>query len=109
MPKYFPSPAPTAAPCILPCAGLLGGFTALSRHQLTPALCASSNAGCLNWVKRPHGDGLGDSARLCVRNGEEQEAEHRKSVSAWSKSPSLPFAYLFCPGVNYQFGYTIAS
>lgn len=74
----------------------------------------NSNTGCLNWVKRPHRDSLGDAAQLGARAsrasfGEEQESVHVKSASVGSKRSSPQFVYLFCPGVKYRFGYTVAN
>ena len=75
---------------------------------------SNSNAGCLNWVKRPHGDSLGDAAQLGARAsrvsfGEEQESVHVRSVLVRSKSSIPQFVCLFCPGVKYRPGYTVAN
>lgn len=66
----------------------------------------NSNTGCLNWVKRPRGDSLGDAAQLGARAsrasfGEEQESVRVQSVLVGSKSSTAQFVYLFCPGVTY--------
>lgn len=74
----------------------------------------NSNTGCLNWVKRPHGDSLGDAAQPGVRasralHGGDPEPVRVKSVLAGSESSSPPFVYLFRPGVKYGLGYTVVK